>query len=79
LAEERLDRKTVMLRWLRRRHERDDQHLVKRNAPLPDVGTIGELDRLISEAQERDADDDRRLDDFMLGDMPSYERCRANG
>jgi hypothetical protein len=49
-----------MLRWLRRWRERDDRHLVKPAAPLP-VDPIDELVRVVSEAQERDAEDERRL------------------
>ena len=44
-----------MLRWLCRWRERDDQHLVKRAAPLP-ADPIDELCRIINEAQERDAE-----------------------
>jgi hypothetical protein len=50
-----------VLRWSRRWRERDDRRLVKRAGPLPDVDPIAELIRIVSEAQERDADDERRL------------------
>ena len=49
-----------MLRWLRRLRQLDDQHLVKGAAPLP-VDPIEELARVVSEGQERDAVDERRL------------------
>jgi hypothetical protein len=51
-----------MIRWLRRLRERDDRHLFKSATPLPEIDPIEELDRLISEAQERDADDEGRLE-----------------
>jgi hypothetical protein len=57
-----------MMRWLRRWRERDDRRLFKRAAPDPDVDPIEELARIFGEAQERDADDERRLDHPMLGD-----------
>ena len=49
------------MRWLHRWRERDDQHLFKASTPLPDIDPIGELGRLIGEAQERDAEDERRF------------------
>ena len=51
-----------MIRWLRRWRERDDLHLFKSAAPLPEIDPIEELDRLISEAQDRDAEDERRFE-----------------
>jgi hypothetical protein len=56
-----------LLRWLRRWRERDDRHLVKQAEPWSDLDPIEELARMVGEAQERDADDERRLD----------HRCRA--
>jgi hypothetical protein len=53
--------KAKMLRWLRRWRERDDRRLVKRTEPLSDVDPIEELIRIVNEAQERDAEDERRL------------------
>ena len=50
-----------MMRWLRRWRERDDQHLFKANTPLPDIDPIEELARIVGDAQERDADDERLL------------------
>jgi hypothetical protein len=50
------------MRWIRRWRERDDRHLIKSATPLPDIDPIEELDRLISEAQERDADDEGRFE-----------------
>jgi hypothetical protein len=52
-----------MLRWLRRWRERDDQRLVKRAAE-PDIDPIEELARIVGQAQDRDAEDERRLIDF---------------
>jgi hypothetical protein len=52
-----------MMRWLRLWRTRDDRHLVKPAAPLlDDFDPIEELDRLISEAQERDAEDERHFE-----------------
>jgi hypothetical protein len=68
-----------MLQWLRRWRERDDRSLVKPVAPLPDIDPIEELIRVVSEAQERDADDERRLDHLMRRDRPmSYKRRRPD-
>lgn len=50
------------MRWLRRWRERDDRHLIKSAAPLPDIDPIEELDRLIREAQERDAENEGRFE-----------------
>jgi hypothetical protein len=45
---------------LRRWRKRDDQHLVKAPAPVP-VDPLGGLIGVVNEAQERDAEDERRL------------------
>jgi hypothetical protein len=50
------------MRWLRRWRERDDRHLFKAATPLPNIDPIEELDRLISKAQERDAEDEGRFE-----------------
>jgi hypothetical protein len=55
---------------LRRWRERDDGHLVKPAGPLADIV------RIVNEAQERDAEDERRLYDPMLRDRPSFQRRR---
>jgi hypothetical protein len=66
-----------MLRWLRRWRERDDRHLVKQAEPWSDLDPIEELARMVGEAQERDADDERRLDHPMPSDRASsYQRRR---
>jgi hypothetical protein len=57
-----------LTRWLRRWRQRDDLHLMKRAAALP-VDPIEELRRIVGEAQERDAEDERRLYP-MRGDRP---------
>jgi hypothetical protein len=44
-----------LVQWLRRWRQRDDLHLFKRADP------IEELREIVSEAQERDAIDERRL------------------
>jgi hypothetical protein len=64
-----------VLRWFRRWRERDDQRLVKRVEPLPEVNPIEELIRIVNEAQERDAEDECRLY-FQIGNarQSSYPR-----
>jgi hypothetical protein len=57
------------LRWQRR----DDQHLVKRIASET-VDPIEELRQIVSEAQARDVDDDRRLYPIFPS---SYRRRRV--
>jgi hypothetical protein len=64
-----------VLRWLRRWRERDDRHLFKAAGPSP-VDPIDELIRVVNEAQERDAEDERRLYPPMRGDRPSSFRRR---
>ena len=61
---------------LRPWRERDDQHLVKPADPLADIGLLQELIRIVNEAQEHDAQDERRLYDPMLRDRPSFFRRR---
>ena len=67
------DRDESMPAGLRRRRERDDGHLVK-PTPLADIDPLEELIRVVNEAQERDAEDERRLYDPMLRDRPSFQR-----
>ena len=55
----------------RPRPERDDQHLFKSSDPLADIDLLEELVRIVNKAQERDAEDERRLYDPMLRDRPS--------
>jgi hypothetical protein len=64
-----------VLRWFRRWRERDDQRLVKRVEPLPEVNPIEELIRIVNDAQERDAEDECRLY-FQIGNgrQSSYPR-----
>jgi hypothetical protein len=61
---------------LRRWRERDDGHLVKPAGPLADNELLEELVRIVNEAQERDAENERRLYDPMLRDRPSFQRRR---
>ena len=63
-----------MIRWLRRWRSRDDQHLIKRANSLP-ADPIDQLRRLVDEAQELDAADERRLYP-MRGNRPSSFRRR---
>jgi hypothetical protein len=60
----------LILRRLSRRRERDDRGLGKLSAPLPDIDSIEESSSIIAEAQERDAADERRLDDLLRSDRP---------
>jgi hypothetical protein len=50
-----------LLRWIHRWREREDQRLVKQAGPVPDVDPIEELMRVVNDAQERDAEDERQL------------------
>jgi transposase-like protein len=65
------DRASLLFRWLRRWRQRDDQHLVKRDAP-ENADPIDQLRRLVNEAQERDATDERRL--YPWRDRPTSTR-----
>jgi hypothetical protein len=62
-----------MMRWLRRWRERDDQHLFKASTPSPEIDPIDEFARIVGDAQERDADDERRFDDLAQ----SYDRSKG--
>jgi len=55
------------MRWFRRWRERDDLHLFKAGTPLPVIDPIEELARIVGEAQERDAEEERRFEDSALG------------
>jgi hypothetical protein len=52
---------------------RDDQHLVK-PGPLEPDDPLEELIRIVNEAQDRDARDERRLSDPKLGDRPFFSQ-----
>jgi hypothetical protein len=69
------ERHESMPAGLRRWRERDDGHLVKPAGPLADIELLG---RIVNEAQERDAEDERRLYDPMLRDRPSFQRRRPD-
>jgi len=47
--------------------EREDKHLIKPIGPSADIALFEQLVRIVDEAQERDAQDERRLYDPMLG------------
>jgi hypothetical protein len=65
----------VQRRW----RERDDQHLVKSADRLADVDLLQELIRIVNEAQELDAEDERRLYDPIFRDRPSpFQRRRPD-
>jgi hypothetical protein len=55
------DRQESMPHGLRRRRARDDGHLIKPTGSLADFDPVEELIRVVSEAQERDDEDERRL------------------
>jgi hypothetical protein len=57
-----------MFGWVRRWRERGGHGQLA--APEADIDPIEELARIVGEAQERDADDERRLDRLMRGDRP---------
>jgi hypothetical protein len=62
---------------LRRRRERDDGHLVKPTGSSADIDPLEELIRVINEAQDRDAEDERCLYHPMCDDQPSsFQRRR---
>ena len=65
------DRQESMAHGVRRRHERDDGQLVKPTGSSADIDPVEELIRVVREAQERDAEDERRLYHPMRGDRPS--------
>jgi hypothetical protein len=62
----------MIQQWRRRWRERDDLHLFE----APDVDPVDELIRMVGEAQERDAGDERRLHPPLRGDRPSSFRRR---
>jgi hypothetical protein len=64
-----VSRVALVLRWLRRCCERDDQHHFKAAIASP-VDPIEELIRVVNEAQERDAEDERRLYPPLRGFVP---------
>ena len=73
------DRQESMPHGLRRRRERDDGHLVKPGSSA-DFDPVEEMIRVVSEAQERDAEDELRLYHHpMRGDRPSsFQRRRPD-
>jgi hypothetical protein len=58
--------------------ERDDGHLVKPIGALADVGLLEELIRIVNEAQERDAEDERRLYGPPIPEGLSFQRQRPD-
>ena len=60
-----------MLQWLRHLGRKADPQLVK-PGPSEHLDPIKVLIRLVNEAQDRDARDERRLYDPKLGDGPSF-------
>ena len=73
------DRQEPRPHGLRRRRERDDGHFVKPTGPSADFDPVEELIRVVSEAQDRDAEDELRLYHRMRGDRPSsFQRRRPD-
>jgi hypothetical protein len=73
------DRQESMPHGLRRRCERDDGHFVKPTGSSADIQPVEELIRVVSEAQERDAEDELRLYHPMRRDRPSsFQRRRPD-
>jgi hypothetical protein len=74
------DRQESMPHGLRRRRERDDGHLVKPTGSSAGMDPLDEeLIRVVNEAQERDAEDERRLYHPMCRNRPSsFKRPRPN-
>ena len=71
------DRRESMPHGPRRRRERDDGHLVKPTGSSADIDPVEELIRVVSEAQERDAEDELRLYHSVRGDRrSSFQRRR---
>ena len=56
--------------------QRDDGHLFKPVGALADVGLLEELIRIVNEAQERDAEDERRLYGPPIPEGLSFQRRR---
>jgi hypothetical protein len=56
------------------RRERDDGHLNKPIAPSADRALFDELVRIVNEAQERDAEDERRLYGLVPVAVPSRSK-----
>jgi hypothetical protein len=65
----------AVLQWLRRWRERDDRHLARPRS-LEHVDPLEELIRVVNEAQDRDAGDERRLYDPNLGERPFFVQRR---
>jgi hypothetical protein len=59
---------------LPRRRARDDGHLVKQIGPSADIALFEQLVRIVNEAQEHDAEDDRRLYDLVPVAGPSLSK-----
>ena len=73
------DRHESMPLGLHRRRGRDDGHLVRSLGSPADMAPLEELIHVVNEAQERDAEDERRLYHPMRGDRPSsYQRRRPD-
>lgn len=63
---------------LPRSRERDDSHLFKPIGASADAALFEQLVRIVNEAQERDAEDERRLYDPMPRARPFISSTRAD-
>jgi hypothetical protein len=64
-----------MLQWLRRLRRQDDPQLVK-PGPSEHLDPLEELIRVVNEAQDRDARDERGLYDPNFGERPFVSQQR---
>jgi hypothetical protein len=58
------NKRPAMWAWWRRRAQRDDRRKVGLVSPLPEIDPIEELARILGEAQEQDAEQERRYESF---------------
>jgi hypothetical protein len=59
-----------------RKSEWDEGHMFEMLEPSADVALFAQLIRVVNEAQERDAEDERRQYPPMRGDRPSFFQRR---
>ena len=74
MAADFLDRREPRPSMQPRQRQRDDEHLIKPIAPSADSALFEQLVRIVNDAQERDAEDERRLYGPMLGAWPSFSQ-----
>ena len=69
-------RRKSVPRVMKRSRGRDHGHLFKPIGPSADKALFEELVHIVNEAQERDAEDERRLFHPLRGDRPSSYQGR---